>query len=146
VSARPSKKFLDNIRLFKRMSFYSIRNFVKELPVNLRKKLPVEIKLIEIPTAESRKLNKIYRGKNKPTNVLSFKYSRDYGEILLCPAVIKKEAKSQGNTYKYQFTWMVLHGMIHLAGVHHEESQYSAIRAARLEQKILIKIFGSLKS
>lgn len=122
------------------MLSYPIKNFVKLLPKSLRKKLPVEIKLIEILKAESQKLNKIYRGKNKPTNVLSFKYSRDYGEILVCPPVIKKEAKDQGNTYKYQFTRMVLHGMLHLAGLHHERSKNIAQRVELLERHILHKL------
>lgn len=118
----------------------SVRKIVKLLPQNLRGKLPARIKLIEISSLESRRLNRIYRKKNKPTNVLSFYYNRDYGEILLCPAVIKKEAKAEGNTYKYQFTWMVLHGMIHLTGLHHESSRQVELKAERLEKDILSKL------
>lgn len=117
-----------------------LRKIVKLLPQNLRGKLPARIKLIEISSVESRWLNRIYRKKDKPTNVLSFYYNRDYGEILLCPEVIRKEAKSAGNSYKYQFTWMVLHGIIHLAGLHHEGSRKVELKAEHLEKNILSKL------
>lgn len=118
-----------------------IKKIVKLLPENLRRRLPNEINLIKISKKESWRLNKIYLGKNRPTNVLSFYYNRDYGEILLCTEVIKKEAKEHRNSYKYQFTWMVLHGIIHLIGLHHELSHKSAIRVDKLEQAILQDLF-----
>lgn len=117
-----------------------IRKIVKLLPQNLRGKLPAGIKLVKISSAESRRLNRIYRKKNKPTNVLSFYYNRDYGEIFLCPEIIRKEAKSAGNSYRYQFTWMVLHGMIHLTGLHHEGARQVELKVGRLEKDILSKL------
>lgn len=89
---------------------------------------------------ESRRLNHIYRGKDKATNILSFRYSKDYGEILVCPEVIRREAKAQGNTYKYQVTWMILHGMLHLAGLHHEKSLKTAKRVERIERDVPAKL------
>ena len=85
-------------------------------------------------------LNRRYRGKNKPADVLSFRYGSDYGEILLCPVVIRREAKKQGNSYRHQMLWMILHGIIHLAGLHHEKSKGAERRIAKLEKKILKKI------
>lgn len=112
----------------------------KLIPASLREKLPKEIGIVEIGTGESRRLNKIYREKDKPTNVLSFFYGKEYGEILVCPFVVKKEAKIQKNEYQYQMTWMILHGMLHLAGLHHEKSQALAERVLRIESKILKRI------
>ena len=80
------------------------------------------------------------RDKNNPANVLSFRYGSDYGEILVCPEVIRKEAEKQGNSSYYQMTWMILHGMLHLGGMHHEESGDIAKKTERIEKEILSKI------
>ncbi|MBI2640795.1 MAG: rRNA maturation RNase YbeY [Candidatus Sungbacteria bacterium] len=120
----------------------SSKEIVNVLPSRLREKLPKNIKVVEVSRQEVRRLNHIYRQKNKPTNVLSFRHGSDYGEILVCPAVVRREAKEQGNTYQYQMTWMILHGMLHLAGMHHERSRVMAAKIERLEQKILRQTLG----
>lgn len=112
------------------------------LPRAVAKKLPSKIKVVSISWRESRILNKCYRHKNKPSNVLSFPYDLDYGEILVCPSVIRREAKKQGNSYKYQMTWMIIHGMLHLAGIHHEGSKRAARVVAELERSIMNKMAG----
>ena len=122
------------------------KNIVKLLPQAIRKGLPADIQIVEVSESESRRLNLIYRGKRKPANVLSFFYDKEYGEIIVCPALIRREAKAQGNSFEYQMTWMIVHGMIHLSGSHHEKSAVAAQQVSRLEQKILRTFFGSLKS
>ena len=112
------------------------------MPQSVRKNISREVRVVEIDKNESRKLNRIYRNRNKPTNVLSFRYSPDYGEILICPGVIRQEAKAAGNTYKFQMTWMILHGMIHLAGLHHEKSRRLTNNVERLEFLTLEKLAG----
>ena len=118
-----------------------VKNIKKLLSKAVIKKLPKEIVLKEVSERESRKFNQKYRGKNKPANVLSFCYSKDYGEILVCPSVIRKEAKKQGNTYKQQMTWMILHGMLHLGGLHHEFSAKARNRSEKIEKGILARFF-----
>ena len=86
-------------------------------------------------------MNREYREKDKPTNVLSFFYSKEYGEILVCPEIIVREAKEQGNTQEFQMTWMIVHGMLHLAGVHHEKSARAEKEVEKMERKILKKLF-----
>ena len=113
------------------------KDIVKNLPADIRKRLPGEIAVIVVSPQESLKLNRRYRNKRKPTNVLSFLYGHAYGEIILCPLVIAKDAKKQGNTQVFQMTWMVLHGMLHLAGLHHERSRVIGEKVERIEQKIL---------
>ena len=107
----------------------------------LRKKLPKKVAVVLIDAKKSATLNAVYRGKRKATNVLSFCYDDTYGEILICASVIRREAKKQGNTQAFQMTWMVLHGMLHLAGVHHEKSPRMAKKVERIEQKILAVLF-----
>ena len=118
-------------------SLSSSKDIVKNLPVDIQRRLPKEIVVIAVSEQESLKLNSRYRNKRKPTNVLSFLYGPAYGEIILCPLVIAKDAKKQGNTQVFQMTWMVLHGMLHLAGLHHEKSRVIAEKVERIEQEVL---------
>ena len=121
-----------------------IKKIKESLPGSLRVKLPKEIGVVEIRPSQSSLFNKIYRGRKKSTNVLSFYYGSGYGEILVCPEIIRQEAKKQDNSFQYQMTWMILHGILHLAGVHHENSRALAKKAELIEQKILGKIGNDL--
>lgn len=70
---------------------------------------------------KSQEINKLYRQKDKPTNVLSFPLSKDTGEIILCKSVIRKEAKSFDMTPDKFLFFLVIHGMLHLKGYDHGE-------------------------
>ena len=67
----------------------------------------------------TKELNKKYRSKNKPTNVLSFGYSKNSGELVLCKEVIKKEIEKFGRTFDELLLFLVIHGMLHLKGMQH---------------------------
>ena len=110
------------------------------LPRALSRRLPRRIIVVQISTAESSNLNHRFFKKYGSANVLSFRYGPDYGEILICPEVIRREAQEQRNTYKYQLAWMIIHGMIHLAGRHHEKSRATARKVVRLERIVLRKL------
>lgn len=68
---------------------------------------------------KSRELNKKYRKKDKPTNILSFPLRKNEGEIVLCRTVIKKEARDFGKTFDQFLVFLVVHGMLHLKGHKH---------------------------
>ncbi len=119
-----------------------VQNIRQKMPKVITKALPKEIAVISVPTQKSKVLNQVYRGKNTSTNVLSFYYDKSYGEIIVCPSVVREEAKKQGNTYTYQMTWMIVHGMLHLAGMHHEKSEFLAKNVEALEEQVLEKIEG----
>jgi len=115
-------------------------DIVKHFPIDIQKHLPKEIASIEVSSAKSQQLNWTYRKKRTPANVLSFFYSLEYGEIIVCPVLIRAEAKRQGNSFQYQMTWMIVHGMLHLAGVHHEASANKAERRfEQIERRVLQK-------
>ncbi|HWA32397.1 MAG TPA: rRNA maturation RNase YbeY [Candidatus Paceibacterota bacterium] len=82
-----------------------------------------DLSLALVGEAMSRALNKRYRGKDRPTNVLSFPYSDRGGELVLCPAVIRRESKNPdknfGKTYAPLFLFLIIHGMLHLKGMDH---------------------------
>jgi rRNA maturation RNase YbeY len=72
-----------------------------------------------ISEKKSRAINKKYRKKDKPTNVLAFPLSKTAGEILLCKPVIRKEAKNFDKTFEEFLFYLVIHGMLHLKGMRH---------------------------
>ena len=118
------------------------KEIVKKLPLGIRKRLPREIAVIAVSPQESLKLNRRYRNKRMPTNVLSFLYGPEYGEIIICPVIIRREAKEQRNAQAFQMTWMIVHGMLHLAGLHHEKSRIIAEKVERIEQEVLAVFFA----
>ena len=79
-----------------------------------------------VDEAESQKLNKAYRGKDKPTNVLSFPSEDseylDYdhlGDLVICAPVVVAEAAQQNKDPMSHWAHMVVHGMLHLQGYDH---------------------------
>ncbi len=89
-----------------------------------------------ISPKKSREINKKYRKIDKPTNILSFSFNKNEGEILLCSGVIKKETKEFGRTYKELLGFLVIHGMLHLKGYEHSS------RMERAEEKYDKKYFN----
>jgi len=83
----------------------------------LGKKYSVSIVLCG--NALSRRLNRSYRGKDKSTNVLSFPYSKNDGEIFLDLPLIKREAKKIGTTFQKHLQYLLIHGFLHLKGMEH---------------------------
>ena len=122
------------------MSVRDLERIKKFLPPALRRRLPPRISLIRISEEYSRNLNRRYRKKDRATNVLSFRYEDGEGEILLCVPVIRREAKRADSLLRYQMTWMILHAMLHLAGMHHEKSRAAARRFERKEDEILQRL------
>lgn len=87
---------------------------------------------------ESQHLNDTYRGKNKPTNVLSFPYEDEplMGDIVFCPSVIVREAQAQDKTITAHMAHLVVHGMLHLMGYDHLNDR-DAKEMESLETEIL---------
>lgn len=88
--------------------------------------------------AEIKVLNKTYRQKNKPTDVLSFDpiESGDLGELVLCPGVLRKQAKDHKLKYEIELGYMVIHGVLHLLGYDHEKSAKEAKKMFRLQDLV----------
>jgi probable rRNA maturation factor len=87
---------------------------------------------------ESKSLNSRFRGKQKPTNVLSFPFepppgtrSDLLGDVVICADVVRREAGEQGKTARAHWAHMVVHGIMHLRGYDHETSEDAAVMEAR---------------
>jgi len=85
-------------------------------------------------------LNNQYRGKNKPTNVLSFRNAdAPLGDIILAYDTIEREAEEQQKTFRNHAAHLIIHGMLHLQG-HDHENPKDAGKMEALEIKILEKL------
>ena len=105
-----------------------------------------EIALRCVSTEESQQFNAQYRGKDKPTNVLSFPAdipdfipSNLLGDLIICSQVVAQEADEQQKTPEAHWAHMVVHGTLHLLGYDHIEEQ-EAEEMESIETKILQKL------
>jgi probable rRNA maturation factor len=81
----------------------------------------VAIRLVD--EQEGRTLNSEYRSKDYATNVLSFPYEAEpllMGDLVICPAVVAREAAEQGKPLAAHYAHLTVHGMLHLRGRDHE--------------------------
>ena len=76
--------------------------------------------------AESQSLNHEYRGKDEPTNVLSFPFEAPpgieinlLGDLVICAPVISREAEEQHKDVSNHYAHMTVHGLLHLMGYDH---------------------------
>jgi probable rRNA maturation factor len=95
-----------------------------------------EVTVRIVGAAEGRRLNRAYRGIDRPTNVLSFAYGRRRGDVVLCHPVVAREARAQGKTLSAHYAHLVVHGMLHLRGMDHDSPALAA-RMERRETRVL---------
>jgi len=82
---------------------------------------------------EGTRLNRRYRGKHSPTNVLSFPAhlpagiaTELLGDLVLCAPVVIREAAEQGKPVEAHWAHLTLHGTLHLLGYEHETASQAA--------------------
>ncbi|WP_335342326.1 rRNA maturation RNase YbeY [Sedimenticola hydrogenitrophicus] len=75
---------------------------------------------------ESRQLNREYRGKDSPTNVLSFPFEAPavvandlLGDLVICAPLVAEEAAEQGKPLEAHWAHLLVHGVLHLLGFDH---------------------------
>ena len=106
----------------------------------------VEVAVRIVDVDEIRKLNRQFRNKDYPTNVLSFPAGdfaglpadapRSLGDVVICAAVIENEAAEQGKAVEDHWAHMIVHGTLHLLGFDHE-GDAEAREMESLETRIL---------
>ena len=107
---------------------------------------PCEVAVRIVDEAAMQALNREYRGKDKPTNVLSFpagdfgvlahEQAVPLGDIAICAPVVAAEAHAQGKAVGDHWAHMAVHGALHLIGFDHI-SDSDAARMEALEVRIL---------
>lgn len=96
-----------------------------------------EISIAIVDSPEIRKLNRKYRKKDRPTDVLSFgKIGEEVPEIIICP----EEVEKNGDDFKKELAEVVIHGMLHLLGYDHEGKKEDAEEMFSKQEKYLSKI------
>jgi len=129
---------------------------VRQIPVTKQLRRPLRagsaVSIRVVGAAESKRLNAAWRGKDKPTNVLSFPSgltrtpqlaaSDPYplGDLVICAPVVAREAREQGKMPHAHWAHMVVHGVLHLLGYDHEIDQDAGVMEAR--EVNLLATFG----
>lgn len=111
---------------------------------------PSEITIRIVDIEEGQALNHQYRGKDKPTNVLSFPFEAPAGitvplagDLVICAPVVKGEASEQLKEPVAHWAHMVVHGMLHLQGYDHINDEDAEAMEA-LEIRLLAQFgFGN---
>ncbi len=112
---------------FRDLSSRDALRIASTLPSQFRWKRPREVSIAFVSLREMQALNKRYRGKNRPTDVLSFeggvpaseRGSVYLGDLVLCPAYAAVEAKRRGIELKEELIRLAIHGVLHLLGFDH---------------------------
>jgi len=89
-----------------------------------------------------RRLNRQFRARDYPTNVLTFAYQARpsvVAEIILCMPVVRREAREQGKTLRQHLAHMLVHGVLHAQGYNHEHAGQSRKMRA-LERRTLAQL------
>ena len=121
----------------------SFRRWVEAALRGAKRRKPAELAIRIVGADEGRALNSDYRGKNYPTNVLSFPAELPPGVVLpligdlaICAPVVLREATEQGKLARDHWAHLTIHGVLHLLGYDHiEEGEAVAMEA--LETRIL---------
>lgn len=130
------------------------RQFLKKLTAQLSQELLVrkvlskaqsnlELTIVFLNQAPAKKLNFSFRKKNYATDVLSFPGDEalgTLGELILCPQVLKAQAKEHEMSFHEELGYMVIHGVLHLLGFDHEKTEYQAKKMFRLQDQIFDKL------
>jgi len=112
----------------------------------LQGKDDIELTLRLVDKSESRELNARFRGKDQPTNVLSFPAELPpgidiplLGDIVICAPLVEEEAQAQDKHLQEHWAHLVIHGVLHLLGYDHQVEQ-DAIEMERIEVELLASL------
>lgn len=78
-----------------------------------------DISLVLAGEKRAQTLNRVLRKKTYVPNVLSYATGKHSGEIILCPAVAKRDASKYDMTYRAHLAFLFIHGLLHLKGYAH---------------------------
>lgn len=99
-----------------------------------------EITVRVVDTEEGQQLNRAYREKDYPTNVLTFDYAQEpviLADLVLCAPVVEREAREQNKSLQEHYAHLLVHGTLHAQGWDHETSEQDAQEMEAYETEIL---------
>jgi len=107
--------------------------FFKKLAEDVfkKEKTQPDLSIALVGSKEIKALNGKYRKKDRPTDVLSFQYGTS-GEIVICPEVVKANAKKYRSVFKKELARVLIHGILHILGYNHQTMASRQIRYLKL--------------
>ncbi|ABX31570.1 protein of unknown function UPF0054 [Petrotoga mobilis SJ95] len=105
-----------------------IKDIAKKVLLNEVGKGNFELNILITDDKSITEFNK-YRGKSTPTDVLSFSYGLSepvIGDIVISVESIEKQAPDFGNSFEEEFYYILIHGLLHIVGYDHENSEEDA--------------------
>ncbi|WP_128426039.1 rRNA maturation RNase YbeY [Gudongella oleilytica] len=109
-----------------------------------------EISVSFVTNDEIRELNREYRGKDEPTDVLSFPFEDEFrigekmlGDIVISTEKVLQQAKDLGHSLQREISYLAVHSMFHLMGYDHLEAEER--KEMRLKEKRAMKELGIFK-
>jgi probable rRNA maturation factor len=105
-----------------------------------------EVEVLLTSDAEIKRLNRDFRGKNKPTDVLSFPAPEEIagehaGDLAISLDTAARQAESFGHSLGDEVRVLMLHGLLHLKGMDHEvDSGEMAAREAELRRELRLPV------
>ncbi|ACN99294.1 rRNA maturation RNase YbeY [Sulfurihydrogenibium azorense] len=131
------------------------KEFVKKAVEQILKNLQLENIEISITLTDNdtiKSINKEWRNKDKPTDVLSFPFGdtigykyRVLGDVIISLPYAKKQAQEIGFSYKQEIVRLLTHGILHLLGYDHETNEEDAKVMFNLQDKIFEKVIDELQ-
>ena len=116
-------------------------------------KQPAEISVTFVDNAEIQTLNAQYRGKDMPTDVLSFPLGEDgrydvdpetgacmLGDIVISMEKAMEQAEIYGHPLQREVAFLTVHSMLHLLGYDHEQGGLAAVKMREKEEAVLIQL------
>jgi probable rRNA maturation factor len=103
----------------------------------------VELSIVLVSDAQIKRLNKLYRNKDKPTDVLSFPIGEKVngwlilGDIVISVDTAKRQAQELGYSLEEELKRLLVHGLVHLLGYDHELGEEEEKKFFELEEFVL---------
>ena len=127
------------------MSVPSLQDFQQWLDRSFPDVDDLSVLIRVVDASESQQLNRDYRSKDKPTNVLSFPFevpagvpNTHLGDLVICAEVVNREALEQGKSPRAHWAHISIHGVLHLMGFDHldpaDAEEMEAIEVRLLKQ------------
>jgi probable rRNA maturation factor len=124
-----------NIEIINKSKIKISKVFVKKW-LTAAKLSKMDLTIVFLDTAAAKKINCEFRGKNYATDILSF----DGGELVLCPQVLKRQAKEHKHSFNAELGYMLIHGVLHLKGFDHEKSKSAAAKMFKIQDQVFDRL------
>lgn len=127
--------FSDHTDLVKQEWFEQIDNLLTFAKTQEHIDGEAELSVTFVDKVEIQEINKMYRDKDKVTDVISFALEEDepeitgldmprvLGDIIICTDVANEQAESYGHSFERELGFLALHGFLHLLGYDHMNEQ-----------------------